>query len=64
MKLRSKAEFVDGVPKFKSVPDEYQNLCRNKSVDEIVGFKPCWEAKGRDLAGYEPEQYEEFEDKR
>jgi hypothetical protein len=35
----SKTELVDKVPKFTSVPNEYHNLCRNKSVGEIINLK-------------------------
>lgn len=40
-KQSSKTKLVGKVPKFKTVPDEYHNLCRNKSVDEIMGLKLC-----------------------
>ena len=39
--LGSKTELVDKVPKFTAVPNEYHNLCRNKSVGEIIDLKLC-----------------------
>ena len=40
-KPSSKTKLVDKVPKFKTVPDKYHNLCRKKSVNEIMGLQLC-----------------------
>ena len=37
-KPRTKSALIDKVPKFTTVPSEYHELCRNKSVNEIMDF--------------------------
>ena len=45
----SKTELVDKVPKFTTVPHEYQNQCRNKSVGEIMDLKLCCKGYGEPI---------------
>jgi hypothetical protein len=48
----STTDLVDNVPKFTTVPNEYQNVCRNISVNEIMDLKLCGKGYGKSLIRY------------